>query len=288
MSASFSHHDYRRPSASFFAAVAIAGMALAAHADSPAANPAPAPPHRLFQVSVIDAFLSGVFDGDVTIGELKRHGDFGIGSFNGGDGELIALDGQVWQVRADTGVPRLVSDDVKTPFAIVNVFTPSRVLYRSTPISRDDFEKWLDSQLPTLNSIYAIRITGKFAAVKTRAIPTTTKRPYPPLAALVPSQKTFAFKNESGTLIGYRVPPYLKAVNIPGYHYHFLTADRKGGGHVLDYTITEARIEIDDIRGLDLSLPGQRDMAFAHAPLDRDRSGETKTVEMEPSKAKRK
>jgi len=55
----------------------------------------------LTQVSTIDAVLNGLYDGVVAYGDLKECGDFGIGTFEGLDGEMIALDGDFYQIKAD-------------------------------------------------------------------------------------------------------------------------------------------------------------------------------------------
>src|SRR5436190_10893345 len=80
-------------------------------------------PDALFQYSTINALLTGVYDGDMTFGELRRYGDFGLGTFNALDGEMIALDGRYYQVTAD-GAVQPVRDDMRTPFAVVAHFHP--------------------------------------------------------------------------------------------------------------------------------------------------------------------
>jgi acetolactate decarboxylase len=50
----------------------------------------------LTQVSTIDAILNGLYDGVITYRDLKEHGDFGIGTFEGLDGEMVALDGNFY------------------------------------------------------------------------------------------------------------------------------------------------------------------------------------------------
>src|SRR2546427_10223 len=44
-------------------------------------------PHVLFQASTIGALLQGAYDGDVTFAELAQHGDLGLGTLHGLDGE---------------------------------------------------------------------------------------------------------------------------------------------------------------------------------------------------------
>ncbi len=81
----------------------------------------------LFQVSTIDALLEGIYDGDITCRELKSHGDFGIGTFNGLDGEMIELGGNIYQCRAD-GVAYPADDSTKVPFAAVTFFEPDKTV----------------------------------------------------------------------------------------------------------------------------------------------------------------
>lgn len=81
----------------------------------------------LFQTSTINALSEGVYDGEITYGELKKHGDVGIGTFNDLDGEMIELDGNFYQIKAD-GIVYLVDDSMRTPFAVVTFFEPDKTL----------------------------------------------------------------------------------------------------------------------------------------------------------------
>ena len=53
--------------------------------------------------------------------ELKKHGDFGIGTFDALDGEMIVLDGVVYQAKADGHIYQ-AADNLTTPFATVTYF----------------------------------------------------------------------------------------------------------------------------------------------------------------------
>lgn len=55
-----------------------------------------------------------------SIADLLKHGDFGLGTFNELDGELIAFSSQVYQLRAD-GSARKAQPEQKTPFAVMTV-----------------------------------------------------------------------------------------------------------------------------------------------------------------------
>jgi len=74
----------------------------------------------LFQVSSAGALVEGASQGPITIGELARHGDFGLGTFVDFDGEMIVVDGVTYQVTHE-GV-NLPPEELLVPFAVVTHF----------------------------------------------------------------------------------------------------------------------------------------------------------------------
>lgn len=229
----------------------------------------------VYQVSVIDALLAGAYDGTVSMEQLTRRGDFGLGTFNGLDGEMIVLDGQVWRVAVD-GTPRKVPGQDMTPFASVVRFEPDMQLSAGPCAGLDALNGQLDRSLPTANLFYAARLNARFSFVRTRSVPAQTK-PYPPLAEVVRHQAVFELEEVEGTLVGLRCPPFAKGVNVPGWHWHFLSADRRSGGHVLDLAFGGGELSVDVLRGLRLELPDQP--GFAGADLATDRAEELERVE---------
>jgi len=230
----------------------------------------------LFQTSTISALMDGAYDGDLTCGRLRRHGDFGLGTFDGLDGEMVVLDGRVWRVRAD-GAVRRAADGVKTPFAAVTFFDADRTASAEEPMSLQELTALIDGLLPTPNVPYAVRVRGSFQYVKTRSVPRQS-RPYRRLAEVVKQQPTFEFLAARGTLVGFRLPAYAGAgLNVPGWHLHFLTADRAGGGHVLALVTGEVTIAIDDCSAWHVALPGTD--AFRRASAGAAKADELKRIE---------
>ncbi|RZN15150.1 MAG: acetolactate decarboxylase [Methanosarcinales archaeon] len=208
----------------------------------------------LFQTSTINALLNGVYDGDITFQELKQHGGFGLGTVDALDGELIGLDGKFYQVKAD-GIAYLVNDSMETPFAAVTFFEPDKSALLDEPINNhEQLNGYLDNLLPTKNIFYAIKIEGDFEYVKTRRVPKQNK-PYPPLVEVVKNQSTFEFHDVEGTMVGFRCPDYVEGVNVPGYHLHFITKDKKAGGHLLECRMQNVTIEIDYTSDFYMVLP---------------------------------
>lgn len=229
----------------------------------------------LYQVSTIDALLQGVYDGVMPVSELETHGDFGIGTFDGLEGEMIALDGDYYQIKTD-GIAYAVSGETTTPFATVTRFEADENFPVKEPVNLSELEAFLDLSLPSENLFYAVRVDGNFSYVKARSVPRQEK-PYPKLADAVSTQSVFEFKNISGTLVGFRVPEYVDGVNVPGYHIHFITADRRAGGHVLDLEMENGDAAVDITRAFYMELPASGD--FYNVELGQDLQSDLEKVE---------
>ena len=230
----------------------------------------------VYQTSTIDALLAGVYDGNLTLEQLMRHGDFGLGTFDHLDGEMIILDKNIYQVKADGKVykPAL---SYKTPFAAVCEFTPDKTIPVKEGTNYKSLEELIDENIPNKNLFYAIKITGKFKSMKTRSVPRQEK-PYPPLKEATDKESVFNMEKISGTIVGFRCPPYVKGINVPGYHLHFISSDYTSGGHVLSFEIFQGICEIDILDRFFLQLPANAE-DFAGTDLSKDRTKELQSVE---------
>jgi acetolactate decarboxylase len=231
--------------------------------------------HEIFQTSTINALLESVYDGDVTFAELARHGDLGLGTFDALDGEMIALDGEFFQARSDGSVRR-VAPDMRTPFAVMIPFDPTLDVVIAEPADYAGLMQALDAAAPSTNLFYALRADGRFDWIKLRAVPRQEK-PYPPLVEVTADQPEFEHRGIEGSLVGFRFPDYTQGLNVPGYHVHFLSADRRAGGHVLGFTTAELRVRIDVTSQFHLSVPRAR--AFLEADLAKDSAEDIRKAE---------
>ena len=220
----------------------------------------------LFQYSTLGSLMAGVYDGDMTFSELGQHGDFGLGTFNALDGEMIEVDHRVYQIKSD-GVAYPIDDSMKTPFSVVTYFEADQTVQLDGPLDCEQLKKSLDSLLPTENIPYAIKITGTFNEMHTRSVPRQEK-PYPLLVDVLETAPSFEFQAIEGVMLGFRLPDYMDVVNAPGYHFHFVTADRKSGGHVLECEVQGVTAEIDYTDEWHTVLPG--DDAFYQVEMSND------------------
>ena len=218
------------------------------YADNPIAQR-----ETLSQVSTIEALMEGLYDGVMTYGELERYGDFGIGTFDNLDGEMVGFDGSFYQVRTD-GVAYEVSDNMTTPFAEVTFFDADLRQDLPEGLDYEQLREYVDGILPTVNIFHAIMVEGTFSYMKTRSVPAQEK-PYPPLDEVIQHQTTFVFNDVEGTMVGFRCPEFVTDINVPGYHLHFLNDNRDAGGHVLEFVVEDAVISVDHTSDFYMILP---------------------------------
>ncbi len=229
-------------------------------------------PHVLFQASTIGALLDGAFDGDLSFAELAEHGDFGLGTLNGLDGEMIAIDGAFYRADVD-GAIHSVPAGAKTPFAVVTRFEPTVEARIDGDLSHTELLERLDGLVPDGASSCAVRLDGRFDLVRARSVP-GQQPPYRPLTEVVAEQHVFELEDVVGTMLGFRFPTYAEGIEVGGYHLHFISEDRGRGGHVLDSRARRLRARIDPSDDLHVELPPRVDLgdpdlaASTHAAVE--------------------
>jgi acetolactate decarboxylase len=228
----------------------------------------------IFQVSTVGALVEGVYEGAVRIGTLREHGDFGLGTFEGLDGELVALQGDFFRIRDDGALHR-VDDDVLSPYAMVTHFTPDREREVGGCESYDALCAALDELRDSSNHFYAFRVDGTFPSLHVRAackVPEGT-----PLVEAAARQREWSLEEVRGTLVGFWSPGYAAHFDVPGYHFHILDDARERGGHVLGCATGAVSVAAARLDQLMVALPETGD--FLTAALDDDPSADLDSVE---------
>lgn len=206
----------------------------------------------LFQVSTSGALVEGVYQGAVTVDKLLAHGDMGIGTFEGLDGEMIVVDGECYSVRPD-GHARPASPTELVPFALVCHFEPERSLALAGCQSMAGLQQQLDTLRDTRNTFFAVRLDGTFESMKVRTV--LKAEGHETLVETAAKQALFEYRDIPGTLLGFWTPGYAGAIGIPGYHLHFIADDRSVGGHVLDCSAGELSAAIEHVADFRLAIP---------------------------------
>ena len=232
--------------------------------------------HTLYQVSTATALIEGIYQGEVRVGTLREHGDLGLGTFENLDGEMVVVDGRFFQARSDGSVQEC-GDDVLSPFAVVTRFAPDATITLDHCPDMSHLTARFDGLRHTDNVFFALRVDGHFEYVHTRAMCRSEEGV--PLVRAAAVQPEFEFRDVAGTLVGFWTPEYAKTLNVPGYHLHFVSADRKSGGHLLQCRGANLRLQIQGEAVIALALPETED--FLKADLRRDPTADLAKAEGE-------
>ena len=231
---------------------------------------------RITQVAIIDTLLGGMYDGSATVGQLKSWGNLGIGTMHQLDGEMLMVDGVVYQVKYDGSVNRPANSET-IPFATVVNFIPTKRIQLGTIQSFKDFENQIPQYITNRNIPVAVCFTGNFSFMHTRSVE-RQKKPYRPLVEAAKNQAEFKFNDISGNMVGFLFPKYVQGMNVPGWHLHFVDKDRRCGGHILDFSMLNGELEICEIYDFRAIFPTES-THLAQLNLNKDRGQELKKVE---------
>ena len=235
---------------------------------------------RLFQVALLQSLMRGEYDGVITVWELKHYGDTGIGTFQGVNGELIALNGKVYRAAWDGSV-EIAPDDETVPFSNVTFFDDDIVVENVKCNSIDELKSIFDSIVNRhgKNQFYMVKLSGNFSKMLVRSeLP--QHEPYRPLAeALKTDQREFSYENINGTVVALYCPDYMEGLNSSGWHLHFVSDDETKGGHVLGLEVANATLAMDIISEFSMIVPNRA--SFNGKDLAADMKEEIREVEQD-------
>ena len=232
---------------------------------------------KFTQVSLFSVLLSGRYGGVITVAELKKLGCMSIATMDRLDGEMQMIDGVVYQACADGNV-YLPDDDATVPFGTVAEFHAEQSVRLADIPSYELFEARMAECCPQENLPLAIRFTGDFRRMKVRAV-ARQERDGVGLAEAAKNEAVFDFADCSGDLLGFRLPGYVNGVNAPGWHLHFMDAERRRGGHVVNFSLREGVLRFCHADDFQIRLPPPE--VLAGLDLGRDWSRELKRAEAE-------
>ena len=209
----------------------------------------------VYQVALLQSLTQGYYDGIIKVSELKQHGDIGIGTFEGVNGEMIVLDGKVYQALGDGSVKE-ADENETVPFSNVTFFDSDIKETLSDIENVDALKAELDKIVDQdgRNMFYFVRIDGDFEKMNVRS-EIKQEKPYKSLdKALATDQREFNYDNAKGTVVGLYCPDYMGGLNTPGWHFHFISDDKAKGGHILDLSFKSAEAQLDKTPEFDMTL----------------------------------
>lgn len=212
----------------------------------------------VYQVALLQSLTLGYFDGSVTVKELKRHGDTGIGTFEGLNGEMIVLDGVVYRANQTCKI-NVMGDKERVPFSNVTFFEKDFAVKLTDVAGKDALEKILNDEVNRhgRNSFYMIKLSGTFDEILVRS-EAGAEEPYPTLVEALKTQHELTLENVRGTIVGLYCPDFMSSLNSTGWHFHFVTDDKQIGGHVLGLNLRSGEVQFDKTDGFSMSLPSKQ------------------------------
>lgn len=213
----------------------------------------------MFQVVHLQSLLDGNYDGVYPISNLKKYGDFGLGTFDKINGEMIVLDGIVYQALGDGNI-MVANDNELIPFANISYFDNDEQVILEKDMSEKDVETFLNQKLSEKNfqdKMCLVRIDGTFSNMLVRSELAQNEKPYKPLTeVLATDERQFTYENISGVLVAMYFPQTMEKLNATGWHFHFISNDKSKGGHVLSFSMQQsAKCILDYTNEFQMILP---------------------------------
>ncbi|HLN19892.1 MAG TPA: acetolactate decarboxylase [Bacteroidales bacterium] len=211
-------------------------------------------PDMIYHYSVLKALDNGVLEGDMKISELKKHGDFGLGTFNTMDGEMIVLDKVVYRVAKDGTIVE-PSDQTLIPYSVVTNYSEDDTLKLNGECDYNALKSFVDRRIPSKNLFYAFRIRGEFDYIKCGGA-SAQEKPYDKsLNEILATRPVYEKNNVKGTLIGFWCPSFIGDINTQGFHLHFLAEDHSIGGHLMEFKARSLDLSYDIKSAYQIMIP---------------------------------
>jgi alpha-acetolactate decarboxylase len=222
--------------------------------------------NHIYQYSLLNALMDGVSETGITAAKLASKGNQGLGTFVRMNGELLFLDGKVYQLQAEGNI-REAADDDQIPFAVSTQFVPQRT--ENVQLSnKDDVDNALNNfNDHAANLFMTYRINGHFEYLKCRTVRGQEFKGQS-LSELGKKQSVETYENVSGTIIGFRTPKNWQGFGVAGEHLHFITDDRKAGGHVLEMKAEKVEMQMAVASNVHVELPTSDDFNAAKLVTD--------------------
>lgn len=205
----------------------------------------------IYQHGTLGGLMQDLLEGTEKIGTLANYGDFGLGTLEGANGEVIILDGVIYHVDQTGRVTQLTGDEL-TPYAAVTNFESEKQFFL-TNVSDAVVKTEISAEI-SHNLFSAVKISGTFSHMHVRVVPKQQK-PYPRFVEIARNQPEFSADNITGTIVGFFTPGLFQGAAAAGFHLHFISDDRSFGGHVLDFSLEEGVIDLMELAEFRQNFP---------------------------------
>ena len=227
------------------------------------------PANHIYQYSLIDALMDGVCENGITAQELCRSGNQALGTFHRMAGELTMIDGKVYRLKPG-GFAEEVGPETEIPFAMSTEFIP-QATWTVDLNDKAGIPSTLDAFAPKSKNLFrTYRITGVFEYLRCRTVE-GQKYKGQPLVEVAKEQSVEEMADVEGTIIGFSSPAKWQGFTVAGEHSHFVRADGRAGGHVLEIRAVQVRVAMAVVSKVHMDLPINDE--FNEATLVTDNAG---------------
>lgn len=203
----------------------------------------------LYQHGTLGTLMAGLLEGTATINELLEHGNLGIATLTGSDGEVIFLDGKAYHANEHKEFIELKGDE-KVPYASITNFKASKT-FPLQQLSQDDVFAQIKNEMLSENLFSAVKIYGTFKHMHVRMMPAQQEKR----------------QDIRGAIVGFFTPELFHGVGSAGFHIHFADDERAYGGHVLDFEVDDVVVEIQNFETFQQHFPVNNE-TFVKAKID--------------------
>ncbi|PGH13276.1 alpha-acetolactate decarboxylase [Polytolypa hystricis UAMH7299] len=226
-----------------------------------------AEPNTIYQYSLLSALMAGVCEEGITASKLSSKGNQGIGTFARMNGELILLDGKVYQLTPN-GPPREASANDQIPFAMAVNFVPTHTKTNFTISNKNSLNEVLEEILPQTNNVFiSYRIEARFSSITVRMVRGQEYKGQP-LSELGENQSVQTYTDIDGIIVGFRSPQPWQGFSVAGKHLHFISLDRGRGGHVLEMVASDAKLSAAVASNVHVELPTSAEFNTTNLVVD--------------------
>lgn len=225
------------------------------------------PEHEVVhQLQLAHVLLDGEYQGVATLAEVLSEGNFGLGTVDHLDGEMVIVDGEPWQIDWH-GRAHLLPLSTRTPFAVVASMHPVRRI-EIEDAGWEEVATTIEQLIDDPSAVVLVRLEGIFTSALMRSVPPQTP-PYRPFNEVASHDEVrWTVAPFAGVLVGFRFPDLTPGATIAGLHLHGLDDQRTTGGHVHDFHVDNAVLTLGVSHDVTAHLPTHSKRDLLQTPHD--------------------
>lgn len=197
----------------------------------------------IYHYSIMDGMRSGIYEGQHDVAHLTEKGNFGLGTYNLLDGEMIVKDGVFYRIRTDGNIEKADATS-QSPFNSLTNFNADTTVSFGFSGTLNELQKYIVSLLPSKNLPYAVQVKLTLKTIIAGGAEKIARTDTTGLAALMKKRPLYEGKNITGTMIGFYNPAYMSTIDLSPFHFHFISDDKRFGGHLVDANLDNSTVKL--------------------------------------------